>query len=181
MWQGMWPPPGTFWKTWGHGWYPRIDFYCPFLEIVVQRMAINTRIVRAHLHLLPFLISARHSIWSRKWLQIILRVLVGVRSHLHLVFFVFCIHSDLLRLWIDLQSTIVHLLSTQLKRCSIQQRDPPWNNEAEKEWGQIETFNLTARMLLMHERDCIYKKKKKSTLRDFKCSQRKIHSELPKK
>lgn len=36
-------------------------------------MTINTGIIRAHLHLIPSLISARHSAWSNEWLQIILR------------------------------------------------------------------------------------------------------------
>lgn len=80
-------------------------------------------------------------------------VLGRMLNHLYVSPFGSCIWSDLLRLWIDLRSTIVHLLSTQLEKCSIQRRDPPWNNEAEKEWGQIESFKITD--LLMLERDCI--------------------------
>lgn len=35
-----------------------IDFYCPFLEIVVRRTTVDTNIIRAHLHLILSLMSA---------------------------------------------------------------------------------------------------------------------------
>lgn len=51
--------------------------------------------------------------------------------------FHYCIRSDLLRLGIDLRSTIVHFLSPQLERCSIQRRDPPWNIEGERSEAKL--------------------------------------------
>lgn len=100
---------------------------------------VNTRIIRAHLRLIPSLISA----WSTEWLQIIFQSTSHDAQSSISRFFDFCIRSDLLRLWVDQRSTIVRLLSTQLERCSIQRKDSPWNNKGGKERGQIESFSLT--------------------------------------
>lgn len=118
--------------------------------------------------------SASHSVFnvwqhgratrSNERLQIMLGGAVRGAQLSTSYFFDFCFRPDLLLLQydcsIDLWSTIVHLLSARSERRSTRQRAPQWNNDAERERGQIGFFNLTAGILLMHQRDCILSARK---------------------
>lgn len=84
MWQSMWPLLVLFFflkSHGGHGWYIAwliFFFNCPFLE----RMAIDTGIIRAHLRLIPYFISLK----KRMAAEYSCEVLFRMRNHLYLAF-----------------------------------------------------------------------------------------------
>lgn len=125
-------------------------------KLLPEMIVVKKHIIRAHLHLILSLISpATITLWGQmNGYRLCWEVPVGGLNYLHPTFST-AFGLTFFDSSIDLWSTIVHLLSARPERCSTQRRAPRWNNDAEKKCGQIEFFNLTARNVLTHQRDCI--------------------------